>query len=203
MAGSIEFNKIFVHQQDVKQDKFLSRLFGIFSEEIARKWASKDTKAPYEDLGRPTLKQKGKKLCTLDFAFRDKKTGKVYVAEQKCWLEYENYKHLSLDNYQKLDCLTDSSFSKFLELADNPKKYDVFIGGKQTEISGTILLWGKVTNEGKTSVKLKYKIHDVLSLENIIENLVSWKTPEYSDLIKEKKRWCNQLFHELCPNQIN
>jgi len=202
MVVSIDFYKIFVHKQNVKQDKFLSRLFGIFSEEIVRKWASKNTQAPYEDLGRPTLKKNGKKLCTLDFAFKDKHTGKVYVAEQKCWLEYENYKHLSLDSYEKLDYhLTDPSFCRFLDLGKTPEKYDIFVGGKQIEASGIILVWGKVTDEGRTSVKSKHKIHDVLSLENIIENLVNWKNPEYYKLLREKQEWCNQLYHELCPTK--
>ena len=38
--------------------KYLSRVFGIFSEEIVRIWAA-DPRAPFEDLGRPTLRVDG------------------------------------------------------------------------------------------------------------------------------------------------
>jgi hypothetical protein len=45
------------------RDKFLSRLFGIFSEEIVRIWC-RAPDAPYEDLGRPTIRYGGRKPAT-------------------------------------------------------------------------------------------------------------------------------------------
>ena len=47
--------------------KFLSRVFGVFSEELVRIWAN-DSRAPYANLGRPTLRQsdagvKSKSCC--------------------------------------------------------------------------------------------------------------------------------------------
>src|SRR5690349_3332416 len=60
--------------------KFLSRLFGIFSEEIVSLWAQ-DDRAPYRSLGRPTIKVVGtNRGHTLDFTLRERTTGKVFVA---------------------------------------------------------------------------------------------------------------------------
>ncbi len=54
------------------RDKFFSRLFGIFNEEIVRCWG-KAPQAPYEEIGRPTVKSIGaKRGYTLDFTFRSK-----------------------------------------------------------------------------------------------------------------------------------
>ena len=36
------------------RDKFLARLFGLFSEDLVRLWC-RNPKAPYEDLGRPNI----------------------------------------------------------------------------------------------------------------------------------------------------
>ena len=79
--------------------KYLSRIFGIFSEEIVRMWAS-DHRCPYEDLGRPTLRRKGKKAgYTLDFTLRHKETGKSYVAELKLMCRPSNaFKSMRLNS---------------------------------------------------------------------------------------------------------
>lgn len=44
-------------QPDAPADrgKYLARVFGIFSEELVRIWAA-DPRAPYKNLGRPTLR---------------------------------------------------------------------------------------------------------------------------------------------------
>lgn len=82
----------------VARGKYLSRVFGIFSEEIVRMWA-RDHRCPYEDLGRPTLRKHGEKSgSTLDFTLRHKATGMSYVAELKCEIEYQNYKYLVLSD---------------------------------------------------------------------------------------------------------
>lgn len=62
------FERLF-RSGNARADKFMSRLFGIFSEDIVRCWA-KDPQCPYEDLGRPTLKRPDEKRgYTLDFTF--------------------------------------------------------------------------------------------------------------------------------------
>jgi len=62
-------------------DKFLSRLFGLFSEDVVRNW-SQHPSAPYEDIGRPTLRVRDEPgWHTLDFTLRRRTTGELYVSE--------------------------------------------------------------------------------------------------------------------------
>jgi len=92
---TLQFEEIF-RTKNPARDKFLSRLFGLFSEEVVRYWC-RCPAAPYEDLGRPTLRVPGEaRGHTLDFTLRHKETVKVYVAEMKCELEFENYRYLRL-----------------------------------------------------------------------------------------------------------
>src|SRR6266496_4310513 len=84
------------------RDKFLSRLFGIFSEDIVRIWCN-DPRSPYENIGRPTIKPAvGGKGYTLDFALRREQTGAIFISEMKCELEYEGYKYLVLASPSQL-----------------------------------------------------------------------------------------------------
>ena len=55
-------------------DKYLARLFGLFSEEVVLNWCAYPT-SPYENLGRPTLWVSGKRGSTLDFTLRRRATG--------------------------------------------------------------------------------------------------------------------------------
>ena len=82
----MELEKVFKTSL-VERDKFLSRVFGIFSEKIVEIWC-KSPKGKYKNLGRPTIKiNKDGKGKTLDFALQHKKTGSVYVTEMKCLLQ--------------------------------------------------------------------------------------------------------------------
>jgi hypothetical protein len=202
---TIDFSTLFDHRPNSIQDKFLSRLFGIFSEEIVPIWASEKTLAPYVSKGRPTLRMKDKRHYTFDFTLKDKKTRKTYVCEQKCWFEYENYKHFTLQTTDQVDYLTGSnssnSFNRFLELGKDHSKYPVYVDGEKTDIAGIVLIWGKVSDKSKTLVKRHYNLHDILSLEAIVNDLVSWKTSEFRSWTLEKRRWSNQLFDGICPKE--
>ena len=43
-------------------------------------------------------------------------------------------------------------------------------------------------------------IHDVLSLEEIISDLLEWNSKSYQSLIEERNRWCGYLFDSLTGN---
>ena len=86
----------FFHSDRPARDKFLSRLFGLFSEDVVRHWC-RCPEAPYEDLGRPYLRLPTERYGhTLDFTLRDRETGATFVAELKCELEYDSYRYLRL-----------------------------------------------------------------------------------------------------------
>jgi hypothetical protein len=79
-----------------KRDKLLARIFGIIGGDIVRIWAGCQA-APYRDVGRPTIRERGSSVgSTLDFTFEATNEGRLYVAELKCELEYQQYRYLTL-----------------------------------------------------------------------------------------------------------
>ncbi len=179
------------------RDKFLSRFFGIFNEEIVRCWG-KSPQAPYEELGRPTVRPIGaKRGYTLDFTFRSKNDGCVYIAEMKCELEYENYRYLTLESPSQLDHHSKEAFGVFLDAARNISRYMVTVKGRTQAIDGSILVWGRYTEQGRVSVIAQHGFRDVLSLEAIINDLLGWENQDYTELIRRYETWCGELFARL------
>ncbi len=78
---------------DRERAKFLSRLFGILSEQIVSLWTS-DERVPYLDLDRPTIKTSdNNRGHALDFALQERSSGNIYVSEMKCEIEYQNFRY--------------------------------------------------------------------------------------------------------------
>jgi hypothetical protein len=185
------------------RDKYLARLFGLFSEEVVSNWCACST-APYENLGRPTLWVSGKKKSTLDFTLRRRTTGEIFIAEMKCWLEYDNYRYLRLvDSTQLQKIVTQNiagaAFQEFLQLAQNPTIFDVRIGGRPlaNRVSGAILIWGATSVSGYKAVIADYNFADVLSIETMLDDLHVWMPTRWSDRINELRHWSDELFTYL------
>ncbi|AEM79341.1 hypothetical protein [Thermoanaerobacter wiegelii] len=180
------------------RDKFLSRFFGLFNEEVVRYWC-KYPQAPYEDLGRPTLYEPGEKRGhTLDFTLRHKETRRIFIAEMKCELEFENYRYLALrEPWQLEHHRSQKAFCKFLELAKNPEAYEVRVGGSQIRVDGAVLIWGVVLPEGRRTVIEKYGFAEVLAVEDMIKDLRQWKPGEWIQRIEQIQGWVNQLLEAL------
>lgn len=95
---NFNFRELFC-QENQKKDNFLSRVFGIFSEEIVDFWlANRESK--YVKIGRPTLykkemangistQNKKENSATLDFLIMNKNDGKYFIVEQKNFLAYK------------------------------------------------------------------------------------------------------------------
>lgn len=179
------------------RDKFIARLFGIFNEEIVRIWC-KAPWSPYCDLGRPrVVTPSGGKGHTLDFTLQSKKDGSIFVAEMKCWVEYQNYRFLTLSNDTKLDELESPAFCAFLDAAKNPSRCKVSVNGSPKPISGAILIWGDVAESGRNEMKRTHGIADVLSLKEIIEGLVSNGDNQYRKFLEERREWCQYLLQGI------
>ena len=179
------------------RDKFLSRLFGIFSEEIVICW-TKDNQSPYKDLDRPTVKLAGEQRgCTLDFTLESKSDGQAYITEMKCELEYLDYQFLTLKSPKDLEHHSNRAFQRFLDAAENPSQYTTTVHGKPKLISGSILVWGRCTEQGRSSVIATYGLHDVLSLEAIIADLIAWQNNDFVKLLDEYQQWTDYLFSGL------
>ncbi len=179
------------------RDKFLSRVFGIFNEEIVRCWCN-DAHSPYENLGRPTITNANTgRRHTLDFTFRSRDSGRVYVGEMKCELEYEGYQYLTLDSPTQLRHHMGGAFKLFLATATSPATYRVNVQGKPQPVDGAILVWGRCTPQGQASVLEEYGLHTVLSVENIVRDLLQWQSQEFKELLATKESWCQYLFNGL------
>jgi hypothetical protein len=77
-----------------QRDNFLARVFAMFSKEPVRLWGESQ-EAPYEYLGRPTLKLPGESRGqTIDFPLKSKQDGRVFVGERDARKEHDSYTNL-------------------------------------------------------------------------------------------------------------
>lgn len=183
--------------------KFLSRVFGIFSEEIVRIWAA-DPHAPFEDIGRPTLRIDGEqKGSTLDFTFRSRRTGRVYAAELKCEIEYQRYRYFILNDVEQLRHHHKPAFDALLAAAAKSPGVRAYIQRQETPIDGAILIWGDATPEGRTAVMRDRGFFDVLTISHMVADLQAWKSDPYRAFLGERRDWCGELFDGLCKHQID
>ena len=177
-----------------EKGSFLSRVFGIFSEEIIRIWA-RDKKSPYNiHERRPTLYE-GSRSYTLDFLLE--KNGELFVSEMKCEIQYQNYKYWCLTNPWQLDHhRSKRAFELFLQLSRDPHSVPVK-AGDLIEVKGTVLVWGAATPAGVAAVRDHFDISDVLTVESCIRDLLEWNNPEYQELLQKREEWLLSLFDGL------
>jgi hypothetical protein len=170
-----DFAEIF---QDGPPEKgsFLSRVFGVFNEEIIRIWA-RDSRSPYNiHERRPTLYENGKNY-TLDFLLEKK--GDLFVSEMKCEIQYQNYRYWRLNSTSQLmHHRTKRAFELFLNLSQDPSSVLVK-AGEAVKIKGTVLVWGAATDQGVAEVTGEFGISDVLTVESCIKDLSTWGNQEY------------------------
>jgi len=182
---------------EAARGKYLSRVFGIFSEELVRIWAA-DPRAPYEDLGRPTLRcSPSDRGSTLDFTLRCRETGKIYVAELKCEIEYQNYKYLVLTSPQQLNHHSKPAFAALLAAASNGPSVRVYVARQEVSVDGAILIWGAATEEGRSLVMEQNGFASILTVAEIIRDLQDWQSKPYRDLLELRQQWSNDLYDTL------
>lgn len=195
------FSSIFQKSDEPSaRGKYLSRVFGIFSEEIVRVWAS-HPQSPYEDLGRPTIRRRNERAgSTLDFTMRNKSTGKTYVAELKCEIEYQNFKYLVLSSAKQLDHHNKAAFVALLDAAVGNADQQVFVQGSELPIDGAILIWGSATPDGRLSVMQAKGFAEVLTVSDIIQDLRSWRCQSFRHLVEQRQLWTNEMFDAFVQN---
>ncbi len=184
------------------RDKFLARLLGLFSEDIVRIWC-KSQRSPYRDLGRPRIfLSPGARGHTLDFTLQSRHDGSTYVAEMKCWVEYQGYQYLTLCDADQLDALEGPAFDAFLAVAREPSRCQVTIDGEPQAVSGAILVWGDVADSGRAAVQRVHKLSAVLSLREIVDDLLSWKDEQYQVFLTQRREWCLELFERFAKGEL-
>ena len=185
--------------------KFLSRVFGIFSENIVRRWSA-SAGAPYKNLGRPTVRFDGEATrSTLDFTLRHKESTKTYVAEMKCEIEYEKFKYFVLTSPEQLDHhTTKPAFRSFLRAAREPSAARVTVKCRRSvrlpvpvAVDGAILIWGAATPMGCADVRENFKLADVLTVESMVDDLTRWDDKKYVAMLEDRRKWLNEMFYGL------
>jgi hypothetical protein len=198
VASSSNFEGLF-RTSNGRRDKFLAKVFSTFSEDIIRLWCA-SPQSLYEDLGRPTIKRidgSGGKRFTLDFTFRSKNDGHIYVGEMKCELEYQGYKFLTLESPEQLKHHSKDAFLTFLDMARSPRDYSVTVNGRPQSIDGSILVWGRATAGGRSSVMKTFGLSTILTVEEVIIDLLTWESKEFLEYVDEREKWCRELFDGL------
>jgi hypothetical protein len=172
---------------------FLSRMFGIFNEEIIRIWA-RDPRSSYNiHEKRPTLYGPSGHF-TLDFLFE--RQGVLFISEMKCEIQYQNYRYWRLENSSQLAHHVKPAFQLFLQFAKNPLSLEVK-AGKSVVPKGAILVWGAATDMGIRTVKEEFGFHDILTIENCVNELAAWRNDEYTAFVNELEQWSSELFDVL------
>ena len=201
----MNFEKLFIsegkpYEGKSVRDKFLSRIFGIFNEEIIRIWCD-NKKSPFTDVGRPTLYDGDGRHYTLDFLLEDRK-GSFFVTEMKCEIEYQKYRYLTLSESKQFNHHRKKrAFQLFLENAESPNKYTVKVKGEAVEVNGSALVWGRTSSEGAANIKSEFSIAHIISTEKVVEDLLNWKDERYFSYIQEYQEWSNQLFNGLSGHE--
>lgn len=194
-------------KKDEVRVNFLSRFFGIFSEEIVKNWCSNPNNKNYTNIGRPTIHTQGGEKYTLDFYLQNKKTGKNYIVEQKSFYGYKKGK-LSVinqntdfisafDNWSNSKQQRTKAWEAFLSF-DAKRGDEVKVAKTEYKTQGKILIWSSCKdNETKKWFCKKLGIDDILTLEEMIIDLVNWKDIGYKKSLLEKKKWVD-VFIEEC-----
>lgn len=184
---------------DTARGKYLARLFGIFSETLVELWC-RDERAPFENLGRPTVHHCGAGH-TLDFLFRDRRSGRTHVVEQKCEIEYQGYRYLTLTDPRQLDHHRKPAFAAFLATANGGEGPKVTLRGQATQTDGAILIWGAVDPRGRDTTLAETGLSDILALADIIADLQSWRPDAYVAFVVQRRQWAGELFDFLDAGQ--
>jgi hypothetical protein len=188
---------------DPDRDNFVARVFGIFNEMPVRLWGS-DSRARFTDRGRPVIQKVGVTAkYTLDFTLEDHQ-GRRFVAEQKCWTAWNGGSLLALEKAEqvrqttRIDGSSAEAMKAFLDFAQNPSSYSVTtsVGGAFNP-AGAILVWPIVTDPGRSACVTEFGFAEVLSIEDVVKELLSWPSQAWLDYTQRRHRGCERLFEFL------
>jgi hypothetical protein len=201
---SLNFEELFISEDypylgKSKRDNYLSRIFGIFNEEIIRIWC-RNTKSPFIDLGRPTIYDDFGKGHTLDFLLKDINDC-LFVTEMKCEIAYQKYKYLTLNDPKQIERhKKKDAFCKFLTVAKDPSSQVIKCSGEIVNPSGSALVWGRVESGATNSLMKEFSLSHIISTENVVADLKAWQDEEYRHMVSQYRDWSNELFGSMCED---
>lgn len=186
---------------DNDKANFLSRFFGIFYEGLLGFWLKSQG---FNLKGRPSVYNKKDHYLNKTFDYTIEKGGKTFIVEAKCYIAYQNYKHLelTLDLLEaQWDYPADNAFQLFLELGkEKPyEKYNFYCGDDDEPFrpDGKILIWAKVKKDEIKHIKERYNFSDIFSVEEMINGIKNEKGDGYFQFVQDRKSWTNELFDSL------
>jgi hypothetical protein len=188
------FDSLFQHH-DPERSRFLDGLFSLFARVVVRCWAT-DEHAPYADLGRPTLRQVGgSRGSPLDFAFQEKRRKHAYGVLLYC----DPVGDGPLRDANQITALSATrTFAAFLDAAAQPSAYSLTVGGMDYPLIGSILIWSSLeSKKTRAMIRKTYAFHDILSVEDMIRDLIEWKNRDYQMLLDRRTAWCYDFFRGL------
>ncbi|MAS36770.1 MAG: hypothetical protein CL610_22385 [Anaerolineaceae bacterium] len=187
------FHDLF-HPDHPERSRYLTGLFSLFARDIVRCWGE-DKQAPYACLGKATLRQaKANRGSPMDFAFEDRKK-QVFAVIMIC--DPLEDKPL-VDAEQVEQFRTTRTFAAFLESALNPAPYSLAVGSADYPVAGSILIWSSLQSRKTRAVLRKtFGFADVLSVENIIADLLLWQNRDFQMLLDRRAAWSHEMFRVL------
>jgi hypothetical protein len=89
------------------------------------------------------------------------------------------------------------AFDLFRSLARDHQACRVQVQRQPIEVAGAILIWGDVTEAGRSAIIADCGFHDVIGINRILEDLWLWRTEPYVSFIHSLSNWSNELFEFL------
>ena len=180
------------HSANPERDAFMANVFNLFSHDIVRCWV-RDDQSPYDDLGKATLRKSGASRGQgLDFGFGRRK--QAYAVLLKC--DPAADKTLS-EPAQIKQANTTKTFAMYLDAASHPDKYQIVTSSETYPASGSVLIWSGVDPKAGRTIKKAFNFHDLLSLEQIIADLIVWHNRDFHMLLDHRVAWSHDLFKGL------
>ncbi len=180
---------------DPERSRFLDGLFSLFAREVVHCWAT-DDHAPFVDLGKPILRQPGgARGSPLDFAFQERRRKHAYGVVLYCDPTGDG----PLKDASQITALSATrTFAAFLDAAAQPSAYSLSVGGADHPLVGSILIWSSLeSKKTRATIRKTYAFHDILSVEDIIRDLIEWRNRDYQMLLDRRAAWCYDFFRGL------
>lgn len=67
------------------------------------------------------------------------------------------------------------------------------VGAKPIEADGAVLVWGATTPAGCEAVRATYRFADVLSIEEMLDDLRRWQSELWMARVAQVGDWCHEL----------
>ncbi|MBZ0300202.1 MAG: hypothetical protein K8J31_10690 [Anaerolineae bacterium] len=188
------FNSLF-HPTDPDRSRFLNGLFNLFARDVIRCWTT-DPQCAYTNLGKPTLRQTGAaRGSPLDFAFQERRKQQVFAVVMLS----DPLDNTPLKDPAQIEAFRSTrTFAAFLEAAQKPADFTLGIGSSEYPAAGSILIWSSFESKKTRAVIRKtYAFQDVLSLEDIVRDLIQWQNRDFQMLLDRRAAWCYDFFRSI------